>query len=117
MMFTLNLIIHRSLFVMFCSKIRRKCQKRSKLSFWYLLNYSTQNFFQFYVSLAPRISFLTVNQPFEIIRRARQYDISLTFITFLNKSTQRVYDAERHFHLNECITVYMSELRKIQLNK
>ena len=34
-----------------------------------------------------------------------------------NKSTQRVYDAERHFHLNQCITVYMSELRNIQLNK
>ena len=44
--------------------------------------------------------------------------ISLKCVKIINnKSTRRVYDAERHFHLNECITVYMSELRKIQLNK
>ena len=36
------------------------------------------------VSLAPKISFLTVNQPFEVTRLARQYDISSTYITFLN---------------------------------
>ena len=45
-------------------------------------------------------------------------DLSVIWVnSIFNKSTQRVYDAERHFHLNECITVYMSELRKIQLNK
>ena len=35
-----------------------------------------------YASLAPRIPFLTVNQPFEITRLARQYDISSTLIGF-----------------------------------
>ena len=62
----------------FSSKIRRKCQffKIECL----VQAESTQNFLQGYVSLAPRIPFLTVNQPFEITRLARQYDISSTFI-------------------------------------